>query len=567
MTGNKALLVNTGTRINGRSRAHRCPPKCKKFRNTFVYSRGGLVVLAWTLLQGLLFVVVGDTPLNLRLNLKNDIYIYSTATSVALILCYLLYPVFGVLGEKWLRYKMIIVASLFVSVSFILFNIILCVYYIDKRLEDHKICFFFIGMAVLTPFFIGQVMLGSNMIQFGVDQFPFASSNEISSFIHWYFGSLFLCVTITLTILIIVSSVLAAQILMLRFIIVTFTTGMCVIVTASTTVCCFRKHLIIEPPQHTNPVKLIWAVSVFALKHSRPLRRSAFTFGEDEPSRFDLAKERYGGPFTTVTVENVKSFWFITGLLFAAFGFIFQDSTADLASCYLKYLNNASNTSTYSLLQTITLDYYTFVPKVTTVIVLLAHQFVLVPFFSNYIPGMLKRIWLGLMGVMIKESILTTLSTYIYYDSDTHCDDICNATQLPHYLLLLIPQLIDGITTVLVFVTSGVFILAQGPRNMQGLLIGLWLMVYSYFGIHIPSFIHSIKGCDWYYYAAKTIIIALSVITYSIAAYKYRYRQLNETSDINERSIITRYVERQLNVTQNTDTEKEMSSSEINILQ
>ena len=102
---------------------------------------------------------------------------------------------------------------------------------------------------------------------------------------------------------------------------------------------------------------------------------------------------------------------------------------------------------------------------------------------------------------------------------------------------------------------------------MQGLLIGLWLMVYSYFGIHIPSFIHSIKGYDWYYYAAKTIIIALSVITYSIAAYKYRYRQLNETSDINERSIITRYVERQLNVTQNRNTEKEMSSSEINILQ
>ena len=559
MTGNKALLVNTGTRINDRSRARRCPPKCKKFKNTFVYSRGGLVVLAWTLLQGLLFVVAGDTPLNI-----NDGN-YSIATSVALILCYLLYPVFGVLGEKWLRYKMIIVASLFVSVSFILFNIILCVYSIDEGQKDHKIWFFFIGMAVLTPFFIGLVMLGSNMIQFGVDQFPFASSNEISSFIHWYFGSLFLCVTITLTILIIVSSVLAAQISMLLFIIVTFTTGMCVIVTASTTVCCFRKHLIIEPPQHTNPVKLIWAVSVFALKHSRPLRRSAFTFGEDEPSRFDLAKERYGGPFTTVTVENVKSFWFITGILFAAFGFIFQDSTADLANFYLEYLNNTSNTSTYSLLQTITLDYYTFVPKVTTVIVLLAHQFVLVPFFSNYIPGMLKRIWLGLMGVMIKESILTTLSTYIYYY--THCDDIYNTTQPPHYLLLLIPQLIDGITTVLVFVTSGVFILAQGPRNMQGLLIGLWLMAYSYFGIHIPSFIPSFKGCDWYYYAAKTIIIAMSVITYSIAAYKYRYRQLNETSDINERSIITRYVERQLNVTQNRDTEKEMSSSEINILQ
>ena len=47
----------------------------------------------------------------------------------------------------------------------------------------------------------------------------------------------------------------------------------------------------------------------FAKDHSNPIRRSAFTYCENElPSRLDLGKEKYGGPFTTEQVENVKAF-------------------------------------------------------------------------------------------------------------------------------------------------------------------------------------------------------------------------------------------------------------------
>ena len=53
-------------------------------------------------------------------------------------------------------------------------------------------------------------------------------------------------------------------------------------------------------------------------------------------------------------------------------------------------------------------------------------------------------------------------------------------------------------------------------------------------------------GCYWEYYAVKTGVIFISVIVYTIAAYKYKYRQRNELSDVNERVIITEYTERQL---------------------
>ena len=48
------------------------------------------------------------------------------------------------------------------------------------------------------------------------------------------------------------------------------------------------------------------------------------------------------------------------------------------------------------------------------------------------------------------------------------------------------------------------------------------------------------------YTAVKTGIVFISVTIYTIAAYKYKYRQRNELSDVNERVIITEYTERQL---------------------
>ena len=41
--------------------------------------------------------------------------------------------------------------------------------------------------------------------------------------------------------------------------------------------------------------------------------------------------------------------------------------------------------------------------------------------------------------------------------------------------------------------------------------------------------------CNREYYSLKTGIAFISVIAYTIAAYKYKYRQRNELSDVNER--------------------------------
>ncbi len=65
---------------------------------------------------------------------------------------------------------------------------------------------------------------------------------------------------------------------------------------------------LINEPMSGNPVKTVFILFQFAVIHKQPVRRSAFTYCEDErPSRLDLDKSKYGGPFTTEAVEDVKT--------------------------------------------------------------------------------------------------------------------------------------------------------------------------------------------------------------------------------------------------------------------
>ena len=58
----------------------------------------------------------------------------------------------------------------------------------------------------------------------------------------------------------------------------------------------------------TNPIKLIIQVLNYTRKHRYPERRSAFTYiDEEQPTRIDYGKEKFGGPFTEEEVEDVKT--------------------------------------------------------------------------------------------------------------------------------------------------------------------------------------------------------------------------------------------------------------------
>ena len=67
-----------------------------------------------------------------------------------------------------------------------------------------------------------------------------------------------------------------------------------------------------------NFIKLIVRVLCYARKHKYPENRSALTYWEEEaPSRLDLGKGKYGGPFTEEEIEYVKTFFNMLPLIIA----------------------------------------------------------------------------------------------------------------------------------------------------------------------------------------------------------------------------------------------------------
>ena len=104
-------------------------------------------------------------------------------------LAYLLYPVCGWIAEvcfsnfKMIKWSFIILlASSVIIVAKSIFSVIHPSYQITRYMYRHiiEVIIFFITTA-------GLGMFESNAIQFGMDQMLEASSEQLSSFIHWYF--------------------------------------------------------------------------------------------------------------------------------------------------------------------------------------------------------------------------------------------------------------------------------------------------------------------------------------------------------------------------------------------
>ncbi len=175
---------------------------------------------------------------------------------------------------------------------------------------------------------IGFGAFQSNIVQFGLDQLHDASTTEIKSFIVWYVNSL-----ITTGFIVKFNSLCLNKLYLSLLICVCITLALLLII-------CFDKSLIKEPPPKYS-FKLIYKVIKFAIITKHPRRRSAFTYCEDElPSRIDFGKSKYGGPFTTEQVEDVKTLLRLLPLL-SIFGVI---ASVLVAATYLyNYLDKQYN--------------------------------------------------------------------------------------------------------------------------------------------------------------------------------------------------------------------------------
>ena len=208
-------------------------------------------------------------------------------------------PIAGWLADVYLgRYKVIRwsiwimwIASVLLVASSILSQLVESYYSIHNK---------HITVVLLLVMSIGFGGYQANIILFGIDQLQDASTDEITSFISWYLCSYFSGGIIISFVAFCLGGVYDG--LLDEFLICVFLT-IVVILTLT-----FDNAFLKEPITH-DPFQLIYKIIKYAIKNKHPRCRSAFTYCEDElPSRIDFGKSKYGGPFTTEEVENVKTF-------------------------------------------------------------------------------------------------------------------------------------------------------------------------------------------------------------------------------------------------------------------
>ena len=159
--------------------------------------------------------------------------------------------------------------------------------------DDNKI-FQKISVAMFVIVAIGFGGYQANIIQFGLDQLQDASTTEITAFIRWYVWT-------------VVSTQAHTCVDNNNHIVEQLVT--CISLTIVISSSFIFNSCLIKEPVTQNPFKLIYNVIRYAIKQKHPSCRSAFTYCEDElPSRIDFGKSKYGGPFTTEQVEDVKTF-------------------------------------------------------------------------------------------------------------------------------------------------------------------------------------------------------------------------------------------------------------------
>ena len=159
---------------------------------------------------------------------------------------------------------------------------------------------------------VGIGLFEANAIQFGLDQLLEAPTPKLITFIHWYYWSQNVGGLVVFYIGYIgFFAILEACIMSVRLSVEKLILPMAgflivLLVTVATPVlfCLAKKHFYIQRAG-LNPFKIIYRVLKYAWKHKVPKRCSAFTYWEEDiPPRIDLGKDKYGGPFTTVEVED-----------------------------------------------------------------------------------------------------------------------------------------------------------------------------------------------------------------------------------------------------------------------
>ena len=546
----------------------------KSGRQFCVKSKAAILVLCWNFCITLGFTSILD-PIVLLIaettSIDQDTYTHAVGVLIpSFCACtaflYLFYPLAGYLADtRCGRYKTIIYSLCSFTVLFLVAMIIAVVIIIYLDLLS-SISYAF--LAFLLPPFPSYIFFSANVIQFGMDQLYDSPMEVTVLFIHWFVLTSYLAIALFKALaLVIVPSAIGLVIFGLFILVIT----LCI-------AWCKKQWFLVDSATKRNPYTLIVKVTRFAKRHHAPIRRSAFTYCEDElPSRLDFGKEKYGGPFSTEEVEDVKAFLGIFCLLLT-FWSVF---TTDIARNGLIYgLSYHLDDCWYSNIlagcggENVTLTDHFLVFKnyihatlktgilsdLLIVIFILSYIYLLRPFvcratacircYRGVMAGMLNRIGFGMIFLSI--SLVSTLILDVV-KHEIHPGETCllkskpssdknydSSSHLMSEYYLVIPFTFNALGYTLFYTAIYEFICAQSPHAMKGLIIGTFFAIKGIFQLIgaltvLPfSTVYTSHhlSCGSAYYLVTVLISLVGLVVYMLVARKYKYRQRDEPDNI-----------------------------------
>ena len=232
-----------------------------------------------------------------------------------------------------------------------------------------------------------------------------------------------------------------------------------------------------------DPCTLVYCILKYVWHHKYPDRRSAMTFWEcNTPSRLDIGKSKYGGPFTEGDVEDVKTFLRIMSVFICTFGFFIPYYYTVMGS--ILYINKYTNATadldgygSFALFQLCDSFVLVLIPLFQILVIPLYPK--IEYFLLNPLKGFIFCYVLNLLSLLMMMALELRTSPHSSADG---------GTKSISYLYFGFPLTLSGLTDSLSLIFALEFICSQAPSNMKGMLIGFhWFLrtIYTDVGAFI----------------------------------------------------------------------------------
>ena len=432
-----------------------------KYRLRCFYSKGAFLVLLWITLESLAswsFIYVYK-PLYKDIQHVNG---YSKLTLLPLVPFLAFAPLAGWLADsKFGNFKVFKFGAFLLLLSVLMTSV--CTLLIMNIRPWAFVLSCTVVPIAYSLWLVGLTACLVTALQLGLDQMPDASAANVISFINWFYFSFSLGLWIYDSLWVVLKECIISDLEQTNTQVLSLLPVLSMSIVCCTIFLLAPKWLTVEPTS-SQSLRTIYQVLKFAAKHKAPLNRSAFTYWEEDiPSRLDLGKSRFGGPFTTEQVEDVKTFfkliaihlpWFIFTLPIQGDLLFYPLTVAGLDNC-----------------QSTILYIFTYSPAWCFMLALIFREFVVYPLIKMEIPSILK-----LIGISCFVALLVNAGYLILYAINyTHHFQLLPWTYITYSVYF------GSFDLLLKRILTMQFVCAQSPYNMRGLLTG-----YSVF-LHLAS--------------------------------------------------------------------------------